>query len=107
MQQDEKEIRELVSTWMSETKAGNVGWTFLGRDYWGGSYNSEIKQLMLTHAFAFAETVVFWVGVHNHRSRRAMEKIGGILREGVRTRSLSGDEPHVVYEIRKPHPATT
>jgi RimJ/RimL family protein N-acetyltransferase len=79
-----------------------IGWTFLGRAYWGGSYNREIKQLMLAHAFSFVGTVVFWVGVRNHRSRRAMEKIGGILREGVRTRSLSGEEPHVVYEIRRP-----
>ncbi len=79
-----------------------IGWTFLGRDYWGGTYNGEIKQLMLAHAFSFVDAVVFWVGVRNHRSRRAMEKIGGVLREGVRTRPLSGDEPHVVYEIRKP-----
>ncbi len=79
-----------------------IGWTFLGRRYWGGTYNGEIKQLMLMHAFTFAETVVFWVGVRNYRSRRAMEKIGGVLREGVRTRSVSGDEPHVIYEIRKP-----
>lgn len=79
-----------------------IGWTFLGRDYWGGAYNGEIKQLMLAHAFSFVDTVVFWVGARNYRSRRAMEKIGGVLREGLRTRPLSGDEPHVVYEIRKP-----
>ncbi len=76
-----------------------IGWTFLGREYWGGSYNREIKHLMLAHAFSFVETVVFWVGVENHRSRRAMEKIGGTLREGARTRPETGDQPHVVYEI--------
>ena len=79
-----------------------IGWTFLGRAYWGGSYNREIKQLMLAHAFSFVETVVFWVGARNLRSRRAMEKIGGVLREGIMTRSITGDEPYVVYEIRKP-----
>ncbi len=78
-----------------------IGWTFLGRDYWGGDYNREIKQLMLAYAFTFVDTVVFWVGVENHRSRGAMEKVGGVLREGVQTRPISGDEPHVVYEIRK------
>ena len=46
-------------------------------------------------------TVVFWVGVENYRSRRAMEKIGGVLREGARTRPETGDHPHVVYEIRR------
>lgn len=79
-----------------------IGWTFLGRDYWGGSYNREIKQLMLAHAFGFVGTVVFWVGVDNHRSRRAMEKIGGVLRDGQKTRAATGDAPHVVYEIRRP-----
>jgi len=78
-----------------------IGWTFLGRDYWGGTYNREIKQLLLEHAFRFVQTVVFWVGEDNIRSRRAMEKIGGILRDGVHYRELSGDDPYVMYEIRK------
>jgi hypothetical protein len=26
-----------------------TGWTFLGRKYWGGRYNGEVKRLMLTH----------------------------------------------------------
>ena len=76
-----------------------IGWTFLSRDYWGGSYNAEIKKLMLDHAFQFVDTVVFWVGETNWRSRRAMEKIGGVLREGTQTRYGAGS--HVVYEIRK------
>lgn len=78
-----------------------IGWTFLSRDYWGGSYNAEIKQLMLEHAFQFVDTVIFWVGMTNHRSRRAMEKIGGVLREGIRYRDAGGKQPDVVYEIRK------
>jgi len=77
-----------------------IGWTFLGRDYWGGTFNREIKQLMLEHAFRFVKTVVFWVGEDNWRSRRAMEKVGGSLREGIQYRELSGDDPYVVYEMR-------
>lgn len=76
-----------------------IGWTFLARAYWGGSYNAEIKQLMLEHAFRFVDTVVFWVGEDNLRSRRAMEKVGGVLREGAFDR---GDDPYVVFEISKP-----
>ena len=76
-----------------------IGWTFLSRDYWGGCYNLEIKQLMLDHAFRFVDTVVFWVGEDNIRSRRAMEKIGGSLRDGVFKRDVSRDDPYVVYEI--------
>lgn len=83
------------------TREIEIGWTFLARDYWGGSYNSEIKQLMLEHAFQFVDTVVFWVGETNARSRRAMEKVGGVLRDGVQVRDISGDDPYVVYEVRK------
>jgi RimJ/RimL family protein N-acetyltransferase len=57
-----------------------IGWTFLARSHWGGTYNAEMKRLMLDHAFRFVDTVVFTVGAGNLRSRRAVEKIGGVLR---------------------------
>ena len=79
-----------------------IGWTFLARSHWGGSTNAEIKAMLLQHAFNFAETVVFWVGESNLRSRGAMEKIGGVLRAGLQHRELAGDAAHVVYEIRRP-----
>ena len=55
-----------------------IGWTFLGRKYWGGRYNSDMKQLMLAHAFKFVENVVFYIGEKNLRSQRATEKIGAV-----------------------------
>lgn len=85
----------------STTREIEIGWTFLARDHWGGSYNTEIKRLMLDHAFLFVDTVVFWVGETNLRSRRAVEKIGGILRDGLHYRGVGGQHPDVVYEIRK------
>ena len=79
-----------------------VGWTFLARAYWGGSYNLEIKRLMLEHAFQFVDVVVFWVGDTNWRSQRAMEKIGGVRRPELSSRILDGKpRAHVVFEIRK------
>jgi RimJ/RimL family protein N-acetyltransferase len=79
-----------------------IGWTFLARPYWGGSYNREIKRLMLEHAYTFVDTVVFWVGETNWRSQRAMEKIGAVRRAQLKSRSLDGrTSPHVVFEIRK------
>lgn len=79
-----------------------IGWTFLGRDYWGGSYNREIKKLMLDHAYTFVDTVLFWVGDENMRSQKAVEKIGGVKREGLFSR-MHGDVsfPYVVYELKK------
>src|SRR5664280_1852853 len=55
-----------------------IGWTFLARSYWGGTYNRELKRLMLRHAFRFVDTVVFLVGPANLRSQRAVEGIGGV-----------------------------
>lgn len=84
-----------------EKREIEIGWTFLAREFWGGSYNLEIKTLMLKHAFLYVDTVVFWVGEDNTRSRRAMEKIGGVLREGIYKRDAAGDAAHVIYEISR------
>jgi RimJ/RimL family protein N-acetyltransferase len=54
-----------------------IGWTFLTREFWGGSYNAELKVLMLEHAFKFVERVLLIVGEYNLRSQKAVEKIGG------------------------------
>ncbi len=78
-----------------------IGWTFIVRKHWGGAANREVKRLMLDHAFAFVDTVVFWVGDTNLRSQRAMTKIGGIKRAGLFTRALSGDQQHCIFEITK------
>ena len=42
-----------------------VGFTFLKRSCWGGKFNTELKHLMLKHAFNFVETVLFDVGSEN------------------------------------------
>jgi len=56
-----------------------VGWTFLERQFWGGTYNRELKRLMLDHAFHFVDRVLFVVGEKNLRSQKALEKIGARL----------------------------
>lgn len=81
--------------------AVEIGWSFLARSHWGGATNRELKRLMLTHLLAHVDLAVFRVGIDNHRSRRAMEKIGGRLMD------LREDVPypdgrviaHVFYEI--------
>lgn len=74
-----------------------IGWTFLARDYWGGTYNAEMKRLMLDHAFRYVDSVALLVGSDNIRSQRAAEKIGA-KRDGVRT-DASG-LVSCVYRIR-------
>ena len=73
-----------------------IGWTFLARSHWGGRYNGEMKQLMVQHAFRFVDRVVFLVGLHNRRSQRAVEKLGG-MRVGSRPDASGRDS--IVYEI--------
>jgi RimJ/RimL family protein N-acetyltransferase len=84
-----------------ERREIEIGWTFIARSHWGGATNREVKRLMLDHAFTFVDTVVFWVGDQNWRSQGAMTKIGGVKREGLSTRELSGDRPYFIFEITK------
>ena len=80
-----------------------IGWTFLARSHWGGGFNAEMKELMIDHAFRFAEGVIFVVGEGNLRSRGAVEKIGGTLTERRLVTEMAGDfVPHVVYRIDRP-----
>ena len=67
-----------------------IGWTFLARKYWGGRYNGELKRLMFDHAFRFVDRVVLIIGETNWRSRRAAEKVGGVL-EGNRVNAEGED----------------
>ena len=72
-----------------------IGWSFLGRRYWGGRYNGEMKRLMLEHAFQYVARVVFLIAPHNYRSQRAVEKIGAV-RTGSR---LSRGQESLVFQI--------
>ena len=77
-----------------------IGWTFMARELWGGSYNAEMKRLMLGHAFTQVARVLFRVGENNLRSRGAMEKIGGrLLPDAQLVDTPLGEVVHVVYEI--------
>jgi N-acetyltransferase len=79
-----------------------IGWTFLARSHWGGVYNGEMKRLMLDYAFKFVDHVIFLVGTDNIRSRKAMEKIGGILTDRTVRRALHGETfEFVIFEIRR------
>jgi N-acetyltransferase len=85
----------------AERSEVEIGWTFIVRSHWGGATNREVKRLMLDHAFTFVDTVIFWVGEKNWRSQGAMTKIGGVRRDGLFTRELSGATSHFIFEIGK------
>ena len=77
-----------------------IGWTFLARDRWGGPTNAAVKRLMVGHALATFERVIFLIGEDNARSRRALEKIGGTLTPRIVETLIEGRPVrHLVYAI--------
>jgi RimJ/RimL family protein N-acetyltransferase len=79
-----------------------IGYTFLTRDHWRTGANRELKSLMLAHAFQYVDTVEFFAGVTNFRSRGALEKLGAKLNRTVSEREPEGDlRESVVYAIAK------
>lgn len=64
--------------WQPALREMAVGYTFLAREFWGGSANREMKQLLIAHAAPHVDAIWFHVGKQNLRSRRAMEKIGAV-----------------------------
>jgi RimJ/RimL family protein N-acetyltransferase len=80
-----------------------IGYTFLTRKYWGGTYNLELKKLVVNYALQFVKTTFFQVGVGNLRSQKAMHKIGGI-NTGIQEIAVSYAPPKksYIYKIEKP-----
>jgi N-acetyltransferase len=78
-----------------------IGWTFLARSHWGGTWNRRIKRLMLAEAFrAGFDTAIFLVGETNFRSRRALEKIGAVLTDRRQSWEMAGTQvDHFIYAI--------
>lgn len=86
--------------WNEAERSIAIGYTFIARSHWGSRANREVKTLMLEHAFGCVGRVIFHVGAANLRSRRAMEKLGGVL-IGEVAMSYYGEQshPNVIYKI--------
>ncbi len=66
-----------------------IGWTWLGRDFWKSARNTECKYLLLGHAFDTlgAIRVQLKTDMRNYISQNAIERIGAV-REGVLRRNM-------------------
>jgi RimJ/RimL family protein N-acetyltransferase len=74
-----------------------IGYTFITRPYWKTSANSEIKKLMIDHAFTFVDSVLFYVWENNFRSQKAVEKLGA-----TKQRLIEGPSHHSFeYRLKK------
>jgi RimJ/RimL family protein N-acetyltransferase len=76
-----------------------IGWTFLARQSWGSGLNGEMKQLMLQHAFAAVDVVVFRVHSQNFRSQHGVAKLGA-QPAGTQT-DPNGHGTNLVYRLTK------
>lgn len=76
-----------------------IGFTFLVRSHWGGKTNREVKRLMLEHAFRQAAVVWFHIGSNNVRSRKAIEKIGGVFSHEEAKEIHGTNKLHAFYRI--------
>ncbi len=67
-----------------EHRAAEIGYTWLGRDWWRTHMNSEAKFLLLSYLFETAgcQRVTLKTDLLNVRSQRAIERLGAV-REGV------------------------
>jgi RimJ/RimL family protein N-acetyltransferase len=84
-----------------------IGWTFLARSHWGGRTNHAMKALMVGHALAGMNRVMFMIGETNIRSRTAVERIGARLTPRTQVAQLStGPVVHVIYTIDRAEFAT-
>ncbi|MGE8553479.1 MAG: GNAT family N-acetyltransferase [Chryseobacterium jejuense] len=70
-----------------------IGWTWITKDFWGTSVNLECKLLLLTYCFEVLKTnrVQLKTKDDNFRSRKAIEKIGGIFEGILRKDKIQND----------------
>lgn len=77
---DKQKDKIIGSTRFYDYKPGNrsiaIGYTFLAKTYWGGTYNQSAKKLLLDYAFQYVDYVYFHIGSGNIRSQKAILKIG-------------------------------
>jgi N-acetyltransferase len=63
--------------------------------------NGDLKQLMLQHALRHAHLVWFHVGTANHRSRRALVKIGAVFSHSCSADDTRGGRDVAYYVVSR------
>jgi RimJ/RimL family protein N-acetyltransferase len=88
-----------------DTKENSVliGYTFIGRKFWGTGHNKALKKLMLDYAFEQVDKVYFHIGAFNIRSQKAIEKIGAKKVDEFEVEYYGEDSKlNFIYLITKP-----
>jgi N-acetyltransferase len=59
-----------------ETNSVKIGYTFIAKEFWGTGINTELKLVLLDHAFTQINKVIFEIFEQNIRSQKAVLKLG-------------------------------
>jgi len=79
-----------------------IGYTFIGRKFWGKGYNNALKKLMMEYAFQFIDTIYFHIGASNIRSQKAIEKIGAQKIDEIEVEYYGEDSKlNYIYQMKK------
>lgn len=95
--QDNRTTKLIGSTRLFEIyeadKKLEIGWTWIAQEYWGTSVNLECKLLLMSYCFDVLKTnrVQLKTKDTNIRSRKAIEKIGGVFEGILRKDKIQGD----------------
>lgn len=70
-----------------------IGWTWITQEYWGTTVNLECKLLLMTYCFEVLQVnrVQLKTKDTNIRSRKAIEKIGGVFEGILRKDKIQAD----------------
>ena len=78
-----------------------IGYTFLDRKYWGGSYNKSNKKLLIDYAFQHVDSIFFHIGAENFRSQKAVLKLGATKVNEMNFPPTAHGIVHFEYELVK------
>ncbi len=78
-----------------------IGFTFIGRKFWGGIYNQSTKKLLIDYAFQKVNSIFFHVGAENIRSQKAVLKLGATKVNEIYFPNNEIGILHFEYELKK------
>ncbi|KAA9340641.1 GNAT family N-acetyltransferase [Adhaeribacter soli] len=91
-----------VYDYNEQDKSILIGYTFLGREFWGKGINTSVKAVLLNYLFRFVSRVYFHIGAVNTRSQIAIGRLGA-EKIGEQEIAYFGELPKLnyIYRIKK------
>lgn len=82
-----------------EDSSIKIGFTFLDRAHWGGSYNFAKKQLLIDYAFQYVDKVIFEIAEENIRSQKGNSRFG-LEETGHFMKDIKGEKyAYITYQL--------